>query len=259
MRVYPVRPDEMIRQHTLDCAGVLDTSRHEGMDILTRRAADEFKVPMVAVSLVDEHRQWFMSRVGLDVAETPRDVSFCTHTITRGDVMVVADASRDDLFRTSPLVTDAPHIRFYAGASIYLDGLPIGSFCVIDNISRHSFTDSDRLRLRAFAQLAAREVEMARARQGMVMSLDQRLTAAERALTRESAAAHRLYQQIATDMERPARSLSGYLNCLRTILKAEGASDEALESLETAEQYAGALLAGVDRLLPMEPDRNEAA
>ncbi len=81
-------------------------------------AADLFDVPIALVSLVDKDRQWFKSCIGLGVAETGRDVSFCAHAILSDDVLVVPDAAVDERFATNPVVTGEPHIRFYAGAPL---------------------------------------------------------------------------------------------------------------------------------------------
>ncbi len=108
---------------------ILDT----GEDEQFRRCAEEaLKVfdgaSIAAVSLVDEHRQWFKSVIGLDVKETPRSVSFCSHTIEGSGAMVVEDASKDPRFTHNALVTGNPHIRFYAGVKLVNR---IGALCVI--------------------------------------------------------------------------------------------------------------------------------
>ncbi|UUX95736.1 GAF domain-containing protein [Aquabacterium sp. J223] len=116
---------------------VLDTPPEERFDRIARFAADEFGVPIALVSLVDEHRQWLKARVGLDVCETARDISFCGHAVVQDDVLVVEDARTDARFADNPLVTGAPHIRFYAGAPLALPGgQRVGTLCLIDTRPR---------------------------------------------------------------------------------------------------------------------------
>ena len=131
---------ERQRLNLLGCTRLLDTEASEGFDRITRLAAKSFNVPIALVSLVDEHRQWFKSRYGLDVEQTDRGSSFCSHAIKRAEVMVVEDACLDDRFVDNPLVLGAPHIRFYAGAPlIFESGHALGSLCVIDTFPAEVF------------------------------------------------------------------------------------------------------------------------
>ncbi|AWL07190.1 GAF domain-containing protein [Massilia oculi] len=116
---------------------ILDTPPEERFDKIARFAADEFDMPIVLVTLVDAERQWFKARVGMQVCETGRNVSFCAHAILHDEIMVVEDALQDPRFADNPLVTGAPHIRFYAGAPLALpSGLRLGTLCLIDRRPR---------------------------------------------------------------------------------------------------------------------------
>ena len=116
---------------------ILDTPAEASFDAFTRLAAQICGTPMAAISLIDRDRQWFKSRLGIDPPETPRDIAFCDCAIRGDGLFVVPDAADDPAFRDNPLVTGAPHIRFYAGVPLMShDGLPIGTLCVIDNKPR---------------------------------------------------------------------------------------------------------------------------
>jgi diguanylate cyclase (GGDEF)-like protein len=115
---------------------ILDTSMESRFDRITRIAQRIFKVPISLVSLVDEDRQWFKSCVGLDVSETPRNVSFCGHAILGSEVLIVEDALTDERFSDNPLVVGDPHIRFYAGCPLILDNRKLGTLSIIDRSPR---------------------------------------------------------------------------------------------------------------------------
>ncbi|MHA6718580.1 GAF domain-containing protein [Sphingomonas sp. RS6] len=165
-------PDEARRVAELKGYGVLDTPNEAEFDAIVREAAAALGVPIALISLIDENRQWFKARVGLEPQETPRSISFCTHAIHGGDVFVVNDASADPRFAENPLVTGDPNIRFYAGAPLRTPtGRRIGTLCVIDRLARGRMTDEDKARL---AQLAEKTMEALERRR-------QRLNAADAA------------------------------------------------------------------------------
>jgi len=133
----PIPSNEDERLDALRDLGVLDTPSEERFDRISQFARSEFDTPIALVTLVDHDRQWFKSNVGLDVPETPRDVSFCGHAILEKDVLVVPDTKLDERFHDNPLVTGAPNIRFYAGAVLRSpEGAALGTLCVIDSNPR---------------------------------------------------------------------------------------------------------------------------
>jgi diguanylate cyclase (GGDEF)-like protein len=139
MIAAPAPPDEKARLEALEAYEILDTLPEQVFDDLTFLAATICDTPIALISLVDRDRQWFKSRVGLDVGETPRDVAFCAHAILSPDrLFVVPDAERDRRFADNPLVEDGT-VRFYAGAPLRAtaDGSAIGTLCVIDRRPRH--------------------------------------------------------------------------------------------------------------------------
>ncbi len=131
--------DEVARLQALRDLAILDTAAEESFDELTRTAALVCQMPIALISLIDEHRQWFKAKVGLDAVETPREVAFCDHAIRRSDELLeVGDATKDPRFSANPLVTGAPDIRFYAGAPLVdANGHALGTLCVIDRRPRH--------------------------------------------------------------------------------------------------------------------------
>ena len=158
MKTPEIPANEKERLETLRSINILDTEAEERFDRLTRMAMRAFNVPIALVSLVDENRQWFKSRVGLDACETGRDISFCGHAILGNEIFVIEDASADERFADNPLVTDAPHIRFYAGAPLrYLNGSKLGTLCIIDREPR-TLDDDDMVMLRDLAEMAESEL-----------------------------------------------------------------------------------------------------
>lgn len=125
--------NEAERLHALRTLKILDTSHEERFDRVTRMAKRMFNVSISLVSIVDEDRQWFKSKQGIDASETSREISFCGHAINQEGLFIIPDASKDERFFDNPLVTDAPNIRFYAGYPLKLrHGLNIGTLCLID-------------------------------------------------------------------------------------------------------------------------------
>lgn len=128
---------EAARLAALCACKILDTPPEKAFDDITRLAAYICGTPIALISLVDASRQWFKSKVGLDVDQTTRDVAFCDYTIKQGEVLIVSDALTDRRFATNPLVTCEPYIRFYAGVPLLTpEGHALGSLCVIDYVPR---------------------------------------------------------------------------------------------------------------------------
>ena len=155
----PPRPaNEPDRLQALRQLLILDTPPEERFDRLTAFAAQEFDVPTALLSLIDDDRQWFKSRVGVDSCETPRSISFCGHAILQDDIMVVPDVKQDERFFDNPLVTGEPHIQFYAGAPLKLPGgQNVGTLCLIDNKPR-TLDEIDLAILSSLRDLAVEEL-----------------------------------------------------------------------------------------------------
>lgn len=158
MKKPSIPENEAERLETLHSLDILDTDPEERFDRYTRMAKRLFGVPIALVSLVDENRQWFKSRQGLDATETPRDISFCGHTILGEDIFLVSDASKDERFADNPLVSGDPNIRFYAGCPLRApDGRALGTLCVIDR-EPHDLSDDDAQALRDLSEMVEHEL-----------------------------------------------------------------------------------------------------
>lgn len=134
----PENPDnENARLAALHALNILDTQAEERFDRITRMAKRVFAVPIATVTLVDEDRQWFKSKIGIEATEAPRATSFCGHAILQHQPFVIEDASLDPRFQDNPSVTGEPFIRFYAGCPLRsVDGYALGTLCVVDHEPR---------------------------------------------------------------------------------------------------------------------------
>lgn len=178
-------PRERERIEALRKAEIMDTPLEPAFQDLVELAALICGTPIALISLVDQDRQWFKAKVGLEASETPADVSFCAHAILQEDMLVVPDATLDSRFKDNPFVTGDPRVVFYAGTPLRFGGLPLGTLCVIDRVPRGLTSEqsaalrllSDHaerllaLRLRAReAAIAERALETIRRRQAKILN-----------------------------------------------------------------------------------------
>jgi PAS domain S-box-containing protein len=158
----PLPENEVARLEALAGYEILDTPEEAEFDEIARIAACICQTPIALISLVDLDRQWFKSKIGLEVSQTPREQAFCAHTILKSDPLIVPNALEDERFATNPLVTGDPNIRFYAGAPLITsDGCALGSLCAIDRIPRH-LTPEQIEALQALSHQVVRQIEMRR-------------------------------------------------------------------------------------------------
>lgn len=133
----PSPPTEPERLAALQAYEVMDSDPEEAFDDLVKIASDVCDAPIALITLLDDQRQWFKARIGMERTETPREHAFCAHAIVGEGPLIVPDAKLDARFRDNPLVTGDPRIRFYAGAPLRTpDGHGLGTLCVIDTSPR---------------------------------------------------------------------------------------------------------------------------
>src|SRR2546423_5061288 len=158
----PIPLNEVKRLKVLWQYEVLDTVPEEVFDDLPELAARICEAPIAMITLVDEKRQWFKSKVGVSVNETSRDISFCSRAIEQSELFIIPDAACDSRFAENPLVTSDPKIRFYAGAPLITpDGYALGTLCVIDKVPRELGSEQKQA-LRVLARVVMTQLELRR-------------------------------------------------------------------------------------------------
>lgn len=188
-KLAPIPKNDPQRIKVLWQYEILDTVPEEVFDDLTELAARICEAPIALITLVDENRQWFKSKVGVSINETSRDISFCGHAIEQSDLFIVPDATLDKRFAENPLVKSDPKIRFYAGAPLITpDGHALGTLCVIDKVPRELRPDQKQA-LRVLARHVMTQLELRRH-------------------SRELARAHKAHEQVETELKKAHAELA---------------------------------------------------
>ena len=155
---HPLPQDEKARLAAVAASGLVDSAPEPVFDRLTWLATQVTDCPMALITVLTSRRQWFKSRTGIDLAETPRDWAFCSHAIVQEEPLMVEDASRDARFAANPLVTGPLHVRFYGGVPLVdAGGHALGTLCVLDREPRRLRAREIKA-LRELAAIAAEEL-----------------------------------------------------------------------------------------------------
>ena len=201
------------RLKALKAYNILDTPAEKEFNDITALAAHICNTPISLITLVTEERQWFKSKVGTEVCELPRSVSFCQHTIQQNKILEIEDTLEDERFRQNILVTNAPHIRFYAGAQLVTsNGQNIGSLCVLDTIPKQ-LTDVQRSALTTLAKQVVTNFDM-RLKQEQLEKEKRQLKAANEKL-------EQFVRMVSHDLKEPIMNISAITEWLQDDLKAK--------------------------------------
>ncbi|WP_198401858.1 sensor domain-containing diguanylate cyclase [Zobellella denitrificans] len=223
MPLPPYPDDEARRRQLLQDLAILDTAPEEGFDALTRLAAEICGCRIALITLVDEARQWFKSRQGLAVSETPRDIGFCSLVLLQGEPLVVRDAAREPRFAHNPLLAQQG-VRFYAGVPLVVQAgvSAVGTLCVADPHPRpEGLSELQLLQLGTLAELVSerlrsrliirrlRESERARNRQSQLLEAIKRASGIGFALLDQAGTIVELNDKVASILEQLPETLKG--------------------------------------------------
>ena len=134
MNYAPIPTNEKVRECAVQDLKILDTATEARFDMITKKATELFHVPISTISIIDNNREWYKSKIGIDSSEGPRNISFCGHALVHQDLFIIEDTLKNPMFADNPYVTSTPGIRFYVGKALFKqpENLPVGVLCIKD-------------------------------------------------------------------------------------------------------------------------------
>jgi signal transduction histidine kinase/ActR/RegA family two-component response regulator len=253
MQPPTIPANDVERVAILRSLGVLDTPPEPDYDEITLLAAQICQVPIALISLIDTDRQWFKSKVGIDGAGTPRNVSFCAHAICEPEkeLFIVPDAHDDPRFADNPYVLDDPNVRFYAGSPLVThDGWALGTLCVIDRKPRE-LTEAQLKALTALKRHVINAIELRRLVENqnrIITDLEQTRRALDEA-RRVAENATRAKAEFLAAMSHEIRTPMNAVIGMTTLLRSTALTDEQRESVDTIQQSGDHLLTVINDIL----------
>lgn len=219
----------------------MDTLPEREYDEITQIASSICGTPISLITLLDEERQWFKSKIGIDVSQTPREIAFCNYAIeTPQEIFEVSDARKDERFKSNPLVTDDPNIVFYSGVPLVTeDGNALGTLCVIDRQPKQ-LSENQKESLRALANQVMRLFELRKKQ----MELEE----AKQALEQRSQELQKFAHVAAHDLKSPLANIT-MLTDLLLETNGDKIDQQGLEIVGMLQTTSASLRALIDGIL----------
>ena len=226
---------------------ILDTLPEQEFDDLTYLAAAISGSLIALISLVDQDRQWFKSKFGIDATETPRDISFCGHVVMNEETLVVSDATQDDRFADNPLVTGEVGIRFYAGTPLVTsDNYVLGTLCVIDRYPR-TLTPQQLCQLESLSRLVISQLEL-RLSDVKLTKINQQLAVSNQHLLRATRLKDEFLANMSHELRTPLNTILGMTESLQEEIFGD-INAQQLNALQTIESSGSHLLELINDVL----------